>query len=80
MKPEVDWPKPPRRGWGHRDVEAILGSDGLLRTLDEDGSWKMWMPLKQARQRLESLLFALLVIAISSFLFGMFAQWVQGTR
>lgn len=58
-------------------VEAMRGCDGLLRTLNSDGCWEEWVPVKQAAHTVAKLLFALLVTALSSFLFGMLAQWIK---
>ena len=65
---------------GYRFVEAIRSEDGLLRTLNSDGCWEEWVPVKQAAHMVAKLLFLLLVIALSSFLLGMLAQWIKETR
>lgn len=61
-------------------VEAMRSSDGLLRTLNSEGRWEEWVPVKQAAHAVAKLLFTLLVTALSSFLLGMLAQWIKEAR
>jgi len=65
---------------GYRFVEAMRSDDGLLRTLNSDGCWEEWVPVKQAAHMVAKLLFLLLVTALSSFLLGMLAQWIKETQ
>ena len=65
---------------GYRFVEAMRSEDGLLRTLNSDGCWEEWLPLKQAAETVAGLLFKLLVVGLSSFLLGMLAQWIKEAR
>ena len=65
---------------GYRFVEAMRSEDGLLRTLNSDGCWEEWVPVKQAAQMMANLFFLLVVIALSSFLLGMLAQWMKEAR
>ena len=65
---------------GYRFVEAMRSEDGLLRTLNSDGCWEEWVPVKQAAQMMAKLFFLLVAIALSLFLLGMLAQWVKEVR
>jgi len=65
---------------GYRFVEAMRSEDGLLRTLNSDGCWEEWVPVKQAAEMIAKLFLLLVVIALSSFLLGMLAQWVKEVR
>ena len=65
---------------GYRFVEAMCSEDGLLRTLNSDGCWEEWAPVKQAAETVAGLLLRLIIVAVGSFLLGMLAQWVKEAR
>jgi len=69
-----------RPGGGYRFVEAMRSEDGLLRTLNSDGCWEEWVPVKQATQVVGKLVFLMVVITLSSFLLGILAQWIKETQ